>query len=655
MKYRKEIDGLRSFAVIPVILFHAGLETFSGGFVGVDIFFVISGYLITTIILADLEKGCFSIVKFYERRARRILPALFLIIFISLPFSWLLLYPQQLKDFSQSIFAVSLFSSNFLFWLESGYFDTVSELKPLLHTWSLAVEEQYYILFPLFLILVWNIRKLWIFTAIIALAIFSLIIAEYWSIYKPDAAFFLLPSRAWELMIGALVAFLLLYSDYIPYFISKHKYTTQLLGITGFILIIFSVLIYNRSIPFPSIYALLPTVGTALIILFARTGTLIGTFLSNKIFVYIGLISYSAYLWHQPIIVFTKYYTNENLNLWIALAITISTFALAYLSWLFVEKPFRDRQKFSRKAIFMYSFTGSSILLVIGFTGHITSGFENQFIQYRLNADQQANYSLIKKAANTGHGIEMFDNRECMFWSSDINQKTIDRYIGCSQQHGKGVIILGDSHAMNLYNIIAKTDYHPFIMGISRGGCRPQDNNINCHYNKFDRFLSGFSDRVKYIVFHQSGSYFIQDENGHFDSAQTFKPDSSYDFSSEQINGLIEYLNKLSQFTRVYWMGPFVEARVELFTPEVINGNFRMNSNSLRIFRELEGFIIQKIVQSTVFKAEDYISFTDNIQFDASFLKVGECVTYRDIDHFSSCGEDILSHKIKPLLEDLDG
>ena len=155
MNYRREIDGLRALAVIPVILFHAGLQTFSGGFVGVDIFFVISGYLITTLLLSDLETGQFSILNFYERRIRRILPALFLVMLVCLPLAWLWLLPNHMKDFSKSLIAVSLFSSNFLFWSQSGYFDAAAELKPLLHTWSLGVEEQYYLFFPVFLLVLY--------------------------------------------------------------------------------------------------------------------------------------------------------------------------------------------------------------------------------------------------------------------------------------------------------------------------------------------------------------------------------------------------------------------------------------------------------------------------------------------------------------------
>ncbi len=207
MDYRREIDGLRALAVLPVILFHAGFKIFSGGFVGVDVFFVISGFLITTILLSELEAGNFSLINFYERRARRILPVLFFVMLLCLPFAWIWLIPDDMKSFSQSVVAVSLYASNILFWGTSGYFDSAAELKPLLHTWSLAVEEQYYLFFPVFLMLAWRFGKRWIFNCLVFVFILSLALAQWWSSSMPMAGFFLLPARGWELLIGAFVAF----------------------------------------------------------------------------------------------------------------------------------------------------------------------------------------------------------------------------------------------------------------------------------------------------------------------------------------------------------------------------------------------------------------------------------------------------------------
>lgn len=190
MKYRPEIDGLRAVAVVPVILFHAGFSIFSGGFVGVDIFFVISGYLITTIIMSELEAGTFSLLRFYERRARRILPALFLVVLCCLLPAWVFLTPLHMQDFAQSLVAVTLFSSNILFWQESGYFNQAAELKPLLHTWSLAVEEQYYILFPLFLMMMWRWGRKLTLDTLVVVFILSLGAAHWSAYFVPKAAFF---------------------------------------------------------------------------------------------------------------------------------------------------------------------------------------------------------------------------------------------------------------------------------------------------------------------------------------------------------------------------------------------------------------------------------------------------------------------------------
>jgi peptidoglycan/LPS O-acetylase OafA/YrhL len=199
MKYRREIDGLRALAVLPVILFHAGFKTFSGGFVGVDVFFVISGYLITSIILAEKEAGTFTLVKFYERRARRILPALFLVMAACLPFAWLWLFPRDMKSFSQSLVAVSVFASNVLFWRTSGYFDTAAELKPLLHTWSLGVEEQYYVFFPILIILTWLLGKRWIPVMLGVVGVVSFVAGQWISATNPTAAFFLLTNAGGNL------------------------------------------------------------------------------------------------------------------------------------------------------------------------------------------------------------------------------------------------------------------------------------------------------------------------------------------------------------------------------------------------------------------------------------------------------------------------
>jgi peptidoglycan/LPS O-acetylase OafA/YrhL len=332
------------------MFFHAGFEVFSGGFVGVDVFFVISGYLITALIISELEIGQFSILKFYERRARRILPALFLVMFLCIPFSYALLSPSDFRDFGQSLVAVSIFSSNLLFWLESDYFDIATEFKPLLHTWSLAVEEQFYLIFPLLLLALWRLNNKILMLVLLSLIFCISIIYSHWGAYNvPSFNFYSITSRAWELLIGVFLAlFLWNYSS------PKSIALNQFLSILGLTAICFSITTFDAKTPFPSFYALIPTLGTALIILSSTHGTLVNKLLTLKPVVGIGLISYSSYLWHQPIIAFANIYFLETPTAGMFLALIVFALLLAFVSWRFFERPIRNPVRTSRRCIFYH-------------------------------------------------------------------------------------------------------------------------------------------------------------------------------------------------------------------------------------------------------------------------------------------------------------
>jgi peptidoglycan/LPS O-acetylase OafA/YrhL len=369
LKYRAEIDGLRGLAVVPVILFHAGFELFSGGFVGVDVFFVISGYLITTILIEDIENQRFSLVNFYERRARRILPALFFMMLVCIPFAWMWMLPSQMKDFSQSFLAVSLFASNILFWRENNYFDAVSEEKPLLHTWSLAVEEQYYVLFPIFLILAWRFGKDRVFWMIVVMASISLLLSEWGWRNKVTANFYLAPTRAWELFAGSIAAFIVQ---------KQGVRKNNPLALLGLIAIVFSIFAYDESTPFPSVYTLVPVLGVVLLVLFAEKETLAARLLSTKAIIGIGLISYSAYLWHQPLLAFARInFVNQPSHLLMA-PLALSSLVLAYFSWRFIEAPFRNKVAISRTKIFTLSIAGVIVFSAFGVLGHKTHGYSKR-------------------------------------------------------------------------------------------------------------------------------------------------------------------------------------------------------------------------------------------------------------------------------------
>jgi peptidoglycan/LPS O-acetylase OafA/YrhL len=446
MNYRREIDGLRALAVMPVILFHAGFETFSGGFVGVDVFFVISGYLITTIILSELAQGKFSIIKFYERRARRILPALFLVMFVSTLFAWFWLLPGDMKDYSQSLVAVSFFVSNILFWSESGYFDTATELKPLLHTWSLAVEEQYYIFFPLLLMLFWKLGKRWILLSLGVLFVASLALAQWAAYEKPTAGFYLLPTRIWELLIGAFAAFHLSIANRKEF----SKVASEISGWLGVLFILSAVFIYSKETPFPGFYALIPTLGALLIILFATPNTYVGKFVGNRLFVGIGLISYSAYLWHQPLFAFVRHAGFEHSHV-LFLLLSALTLAIAYLSYRYVEAPFRKAGTITRSQIFSMGAVFTMLFAIFGYVGDIKNGFEGRF--QRL------------LAGDIGH-VEFHSYMDSKYF--DCEPKTIaqnalsfDGFLRCKQskQGTPEVVILGDSHAEHLF--LGLAEYMP--------------------------------------------------------------------------------------------------------------------------------------------------------------------------------------------------
>jgi peptidoglycan/LPS O-acetylase OafA/YrhL len=428
LKYRSEIDGLRALAVVPVILFHAGFELFKGGFVGVDVFFVISGYLITTIIIDDIEKNRFSIVNFYERRARRILPALFFVMLACIPFAWMWMLPTQMKDFSQSLVAVSTFLSNVLFWHESGYFDAITAEKPLLHTWSLAVEEQYYVLFPIFLLLAWRLGKSKLFWMIVVFAALSLALSELaWRI-DATANFYLAPTRAWELLAGSIAAFI----------VKKHGVrANNTLSFLGLGLIIFSIFAYDKTTPFPSVYTLIPVAGVMLLIIFANKQTIAAKLLSMKAFVGIGLISYSAYLWHQPLFAFARLRFLDQPSIFFMSALSLATFALAICSWKFIEQPARNPRLFSRGALFLSSVFFASTFILFGIAGHVSQGFNKRLASETLPNDFFS-YTYLDRPINSDENSNLCINSlggQCNLYSSG--------------QSLRRILLVGDSHSVD--------------------------------------------------------------------------------------------------------------------------------------------------------------------------------------------------------------
>jgi peptidoglycan/LPS O-acetylase OafA/YrhL len=434
MKHRADIDGLRAIAVLAVVFFHTRLLPVPGGYAGVDVFFVISGYLITGLILQDIAKGRFSIASFYERRARRILPALFSVLLFSFLAAYRLLLPNEDKNFGLSLLATVFFSSNMLFARQAGYFDGPSEMKPLLHTWSLAVEEQFYIFYPMVLLLASRFFRKRYAVVIASVFVLSLAMSIRRLAAQPAATFYLAPARAWELMLGGLLAM-----EVFPRWANRVWY--NLLAIAGLAFIGYSLFAFSASTPFPGANALFPCVGAALLIYSGtpdaagnRSGSFVAKVLSFRPLVFVGLISYSLYLWHWVLLVFAKYRVSAALTWFQSAAIIAVSFAVAVVSWRFIETPFRGfRGVGTRTGIFAGAAAAMLVLAVLGGLAYGSNGMPRRF-QGPMRVYAEGGNDIWKRRAEC-------TNRICA--AGAVGQ-------------GDPFILWGDSHAGALAPVVEK-------------------------------------------------------------------------------------------------------------------------------------------------------------------------------------------------------
>jgi peptidoglycan/LPS O-acetylase OafA/YrhL len=377
MGYRLDIDGLRAIAVCIVICFHFTVPGFTGGFIGVDVFFVLSGYLIGSIIINQMDNNRFSFVHFYFRRIRRLFPAFVAVIVVTTIAAYLLMLPPDFREFGQSVIASSVYLSNILFYWEAGYFDTASHLKPLLHTWSLSVEEQFYIIFPALLWLIYRLKKSWHFPIFCLLTAVSLATAQWYLGKDTDAVFYLYPFRTWEMFIGVCLA-----TRKLPQ-VTLTK-TSTLMAAVGLAMIILPTFIYDKNTPFPGLTALIPCLGTCLLIHSGnQSASILHRLLSHPIPVFIGKISYSLYLWHWPVFVLFMYIkTYEQPTFVDVIIMSAVTFAASVASWKYIETPFREGKAiFAQKpqGVFGFTIVVSIMLVTIGFVFHKTDGLPARF------------------------------------------------------------------------------------------------------------------------------------------------------------------------------------------------------------------------------------------------------------------------------------
>jgi peptidoglycan/LPS O-acetylase OafA/YrhL len=633
MHYRSEIDGLRALAIIPVVLFHAGVEFCSGGFLGVDIFFVISGYLITGIIVKETQENKFSVVNFLTRRARRILPPLYFMMFFVSIFYLLIARPsiEECTLFRESLLSTVSFLSNFYFAANTGYFAASSELLPFLHTWSLSVEEQFYLIYPPLLLIFLRLGKKFPIIFLLLIFFLSLGLAQMGSGILGKWNFYILPTRAWEISLGALCYFSS--RDFVE--IQTKKTTNEFLSFLGLGLILYSILFLDQSINAPGIWCLIPAIGTVLVIQFCKRGTMLQAILGNKVLVLIGLLSYGAYLWHQPVLAITRHFVihpGQVPSPLISIAISIS-FLLALISFHLIEKPFRS----GRFSLLWLSFP----LIILVFLGI----FSKEFSSLGINPRTESFSDTVRDLARTDY---------------DSHRNNAGYDFGLLNKENIDLLLLGDSHARMLIPNVSKhleargwRGFHPYNKEI-------KSNFLAINQGTKEQFLSTWlveieelAKNAKVIVLSFRNS---RSQNNYF--YNTINPEQTDDFFHILEQRILQ-ISKLSP--KLIIVGPVPET--PFWGP---NYGRTVLQNDFKISSSMEGF--KKIQQKYLKFLQEIDEENQSIRviFPHTFLTINNHLLkwvgyqdnnenalplYYDDDHLNSLGSTKLVGYIFKLLE----
>ena len=676
LAYRPEIDGLRAIAVLAVIFYHTQITIFdknffNGGFIGVDIFFVISGYLITSLILNELEAtGKFSFANFYERRARRILPILFLVMLASFPIAWMYLLPDAFIDFSKSILSSLIFSSNIYFWQDGlKYATETALLKPFLHTWSLSVEEQFYIIFPFLLFLIFKFLKKYLSIIFFSGIILSLIFADFYSDLRPSLNFYILPTRAWELLAGAFLANLEL-----QYGRKSNKTLSKIFPTLGIFLIFYSIVTFHDKMFHPSLYSLPPIIGVMLIIWFSNKDEIVTKILSSKTFVGTGLISYSLYLWHYPIIAFDRVKdfspTESDRLQWIIL-----TFILSVVSYFLIEKPFRNKKKLPKKIFFNLIVLAFVFLSAINFYTIKTGGFVSSIstiLQKEFKNIEPQN-KLKNKQGIICNGISTI-NESCQF---NLNGKN-------------KIFLVGDSHLaaimFDLKQRVVDEDYQ--FLARTSGGCLYLPNFIRKEVNKkvINKQCSlRYQNELRNEILSNPNSIIIiggrlpvyltgtpfNNMEGGIETAEPGKfefehVEKKYDFKKGLQISILELAKNNNKVILIYPIPPVgwnVPNKLFQDIPKryikEIKKNFNENpiTTSYKVYKDRtkESFeIFDQIQHKNIYRVYPHTVFCDNIIKDRCVTHDNKNIFYYDDDHLSSAGSSKVIELIMKQIEKIE-
>ena len=671
LTYRPEIDGLRAIAVCSVIIYHAQITVldykfFKGGFIGVDIFFVISGYLITSIILKELFiTGSFSFKHFYQRRIRRIIPALLVVMLAFMPLAWIYLLPSSFVDFSKSILYSLGFSSNLYFWKSGLVYGAESGLlKPFLHTWSLSVEEQFYILFPIIVLITFRFFRKYLIYILLIGFLTSLALADWTSRNYPSFNFYILPTRGWELLAGSILA----YFEITKGHRSKNRMLSIILPTIGLILIGHSILFFDGRTFHPSFYTLSPIIGVCLIIWFSHKDQLITKILTTKLFVGIGLISYSLYLWHYPIFAFSRLIGFMNGSLFNLFLIGIITTILSILSYYFVERPFRNKNikfKLIINLILVFIF----LLIFLNYYVIEKKGIGNRMPKIILNSlttawgiqqtfETNADNNLKSKITDCGQG------KTCRFNSSS----------------NKIVHLIGDSHMKSLSNdlkdkVINKN--FQFVTNIY-GGCIyfKGFNLVNFKNNQTtgcnDRYFRKIENQISQYTKNQIlvfGGYFphyledIWKKADGLDIVDTFIKIGKYNSLEDSFKSEMLKFSEKNQIILVYpipdvgqnpnqvilnqWIK---KGSTENFNPEYFTTSYKSYLNRTKSSFEL----LDSIKGENIYRVYPHKLFCDIIIKDRCLTHDNEKIFYFDDNHPSLKGSQMINELIVKEIEKIE-
>ena len=661
MNYRPDIDGLRALAVLSVILCHAGFKLFPGGFVGVDIFFVISGYLICSIIKLKIETHSFSYSIFYMRRLRRIFPAFIAVLMVTSIFSWLWLLPEDMARFCRSLISALTLSSNYYFWKTSGYFDISAQLKPLLHTWSLSVEEQFYLLFPVLFLFLFNNYKRLILLYFLGIFFLSLIFAQWGSALYSQFTYYSIHSRIFEFCIGIIVSI-----------VGFNRFFKKIgdFSFLGLALIVFSVLFFDSSIGFPGIWTLIPTIGAALILLNRDHNSLAYKVLEIKPLVYVGLFSYSAYLWHQPIFAFARYKDPSELSFITIVSLIVITLILSYFSYRYIEEPFRNEYKISNRSFVMLLTTAIFCLLCFGIFG--LGGYGERFDK-ELNSRISPTATDFDVSCNLTKAFNSSFIKLCIFGKED--SKT-------------SLVLYGDSHSHVLFSDLSTALKNSNIKGIyiENSACLlPNIFDSRVKFSEKDclnstTHLYGLLSKIKpdYIILIIRWSYRLYPIPSYIDSLGFDNQEGGYDRfldsgfnysikdGSKRFDGdlkrhaIYDFLNHLRENTnKLLLVYPIPEAgwnipRLNFFS-YVNNGKINeILSTSHDAFNKRNLFVNQTLDNygefSNLIRIKPEHLFCDSFVSKRCVVQLDHNPLYYDDNHLSRVGASMLVNSMLPYL-----